>query len=144
MRADLTRTQRNVVIERYRRGHAILQAIKLLSDAQLGKAHGISASSVRRIAARGFKYAKCSRAYQDVPIEVIDALCASIKERAGLQKLYDLDSLAAIAEHIGTTEKHVFSIAHYAGRKEPKVKTLGFLKMPAINPGVSLGYYGHG
>lgn len=62
MRADLTRTQRNVVVERYRRGHAILQAIKLLSDAQLGKAHGISASSVRRIAARGFKYAKCSQA----------------------------------------------------------------------------------
>jgi len=140
MRAELTKAQRDLVVERYRRGHAILQAIKLLSDAQLGKAHGI-ASSVRRIAARGFKYAKCSRAYQDVPIEVIEALCSGIKERARLKKLYDLDSLETIAKQIGTTEKHVFSIAHYAGRKEPKVKTLGFLFMPAINPGQSMGYY---
>ena len=144
MRTELTRAQRDVVVERYRRGHAILQAIKLLSDARLGKAHGISASSVRRIEARGFKYAKCTRAHQDVPIEVIKELCSGINERARLQKLYDLDSLEAIAEHLGTTEKHVFSIAHYASRKAPKVKALGFLFMPAVNPGVSLGYYGHG
>ena len=141
MRAELTKAQRDVVVERYLRGHAILQELKLLSDARLGKAHGISSSSVRRIEARGFKYAKCTRAHQDVPIEVIKALCASIKERARLKKLYDLDSLETIAEHIGTTEKHVFSIAHYASRKAPKVKALGFLFMPAINPGVSMGYY---
>ena len=141
MRAELTKAQRDLVVERYRRGHEILQAIKLLSDAQLGKAHGIRSSSVRRIEARGFKYAKCTRAHQDVPIEVIEALCSGIKERARLKKLYDLDSLETIAKQIGTTEKHVFSIAHYAGRKEPKVKTLGFLFMPAINPGQSMGYY---
>ena len=144
MRAELTRAQRDVVVERYSRGHAILQKIKLLSDARLGKSHGISSSSVRRIEARGFKYAKCTRAHQEVPIEVIEALCAGIKERARLQKLYELDSLETIAGHLGTTEKHVFSIAQYAGRKEPKVKTLGFLFMPAINPGASMGYYGHG
>jgi len=143
MRAELTRAQRDVVVERYLRGHAILQQIKLLSDAQLGKAHGISSSSVRRIEARGFKYAKCTRVHQEVPIEVIKALCASIKERARMQKLYDLDSLETIAADLGTTEKHVFSIAHYAGRKAPKIKQSVpvFLAMPAINPSVSMGYY---
>ena len=66
-----------------------------------------------------------------------------LQERARLQKLYDLDSLETIAGHLGTTEKHVFSIAHYASRKAPKIKRSVpvFLAMPAINPGVSMGYY---
>ena len=151
----LTPAQEVEALHRYQIGLEAGRKARKLSSEKLAEKYGISSAAIDRIAGQGIKYAHGSRAYQNTPHKVLNELWADIKERDRQRSICSANTVAVLAGELGVEGFKMRSRMDYAAKKAARAERSPnrkverfpvhwFLTMPAINPGVSAGYYCHG
>jgi len=156
-RLTLTPEQEAEALGRYQIGlDAGRKALKLTPEI-LSLKHDIGVRSIRRMVGKGLAYTLGSAAYQDIPHDALIALWDDISNRDRQRSIHAEYSAKIIADNLGVCPIQLQSRMDYLTNKrilrrqpmkdresETPDFVRGFLFMPAINPGQSLGYYGHG
>ena len=153
----LTKAQEVEALRLYQVGLKAGRRARKLTPDFLSIKHDISTRSIRRIAGKGLAHAFGSAAYQDISHNALTALWADISERDRQRSIRAEHSVQVISDKLGVCPIKFQARMDYLTKKEvpgrgpvrdsrPETPDFvrAFVTMPAINPGQSMGYYGHG
>jgi len=148
---SLSGKEKEEAVARYSKARNASNEARLMTDELLSEKHGIPHRNVSRISSEGLAYALGSRALQHIPPGRIKALCRDLKKRKWLLESRVENSATLMAKELRVDCAKFTRWLEYQLRKGPEKQEVAandpawnFLTMPAINPGQSLGYYGHG
>ena len=150
----LTPAQEVEALRLYQVGLKAGRRARKLTPDFLSIKHDISTRSIRRISGKGKAHAFGSAAYQDISHDALTALWNDISDRDRQRSIRAEHSVNAISDKLGVCPIKFQARMDYLTKKEvpgrepvqdrkPQTPDFvrAFMTMPAINPGVSMGYY---